>query len=242
LSCASLIPAVALLLLSLAALAVSGCVSWVGKSRQLPDWPGVWALTDQSFWRANVDAYASNISLTPAYQALRAQARAERRQANMTTCLPAGATAVLQHGMLFEILFTPGRVTMLFEDGETRRIYTDGRAHRDLAELHNGYMGDSVGRWEGKTLVVDTIGFPKGELWQNYGVRATLNTHLVERFFLNAKGELQIDSVMTDPAIFSQPYAYTRLNVRQTLPLIESACIQNNRDIGGTVDLTPPEE
>jgi hypothetical protein len=208
----------------------------------LPDFSGVWALADDSFWKANLDAYANDIGLTPKYEAIRAKARAERRQANQTTCRPAGATAALQHGILFEMLFTPGRATMLFEDGEVRRIHMDGRPHRSLDELRDSFMGDSIGRWEGNTLVVDTIGFPKGELWQNHGVRATLNTRLMEKFFLNADGDLQIDSEMTDPEIFARPYRYTRINRRQTLPLTETSCVENNRDDGTTMDLTPPPE
>jgi hypothetical protein len=99
----------------------------------------------------------------------------------MGRCLPAGPTAILAHGVLHEYLFTPGRVTMLFEDGEVRRIHTDGRTHLDLDELRQSYMGDSIAHWEGKTLVVDTIGFPRGELFANNGIRATINTCLVER-------------------------------------------------------------
>jgi hypothetical protein len=208
----------------------------------LPDWSGVWALSDASFWNANLDAYANELPLTSKYRELRAKARAERHQANQTNCLPAGATAAHQHGMLFEVLVTPARVLIAFEDGEARRIDTNGRQHRLVSELQNSYMGDSVGHWEGKTLVVSTIGFPGGELWQNYGVRATVNTRLDERFFVNDKGELQIDSVMTDPEIFAQPYKFTRYNKKQSLPLYEAACLQNNRDDGTNIDLTPPPE
>lgn len=208
--------------------------------KTLPDWSGVWQLTGG--WTATLDAYAGEVSLTPAYQAIRKQAYDEKRQANLSTCLPAGSTAVLQHATLHEYLFTPGRVTMLFEDGEVRRIFTDGRAHRPLSELRNSFMGDSIGHLEGDTLVVDTIGFPNGELWQNYGVRATINTHLVERIHMNANGELQIDNTLTDPAIFTKPYVYTRRYKRSSLSLEEPACVQNNRDNGEVVDLTPPPE
>jgi hypothetical protein len=182
------------------------------------------------------------MNLTPKYAELQAMTRAARAQANMSTCLPAGATAILQHTIQFEILFTPGRVTMLFEDGEVRRIYTDGRVHRNLDELANSFMGDSTGHWDGTTLVVDTIGFPKGELWENYGVRATRNTHLIERMALDGQRELQIDSTMIDPEIFSAPYSYTRRYNKAVLPIAEPACAQNNRDTGTQIDLTPPEE
>lgn len=202
--------------------------------KRLPDWSGVWML-----YRDFSDVVEPH--LTPKYAELQAATRAARSQANLSNCLPAGPSAILLHTVLYEYLFTPGRVTMLFEDGETRRIFTDGRAHRSLDELKSSFMGDSIGHWEGKTLVVDTVGFPNGELWENYGVRVTLNTHLIERIFLNDRGELQIDNTMIDPEIFTQPYAYTRRYRRATLPLYEAACTQNNRDTGTEIDLTPPE-
>jgi hypothetical protein len=208
---------------------------------RLPDWSGVWVLHHGQ--EAGRDATgAGAMSLTPKYQALQAAARDQHAQANLASCLPAGATAVLQHGILYEFLFTPGRVTLLFEDGEVRRIHTDGRGHQPLDELSHSFMGDSIGHWEGHTLVVDTIGFPYGELWQNYGVRATRDTHLVERITLNGQDRIQIDNVISDPAIFASPYAYSREYQRTELPLTEPVCAQNNRDTGTDIDLTPPAE
>jgi hypothetical protein len=207
--------------------------------KQLPDWSGVWVL-DRG-WVASRDAYENDIGLTPRFEAMRQQARAERRQANLSTCLAAGAHAVLQHATLFEILYAPGRVTMLFEDGEVRRVYTDGRAHTPLAELTESYMGSSIGHWEGDTLVVETIGWPLGELFQNYGVRGTINTKLQERIRLNDKGMLQFDNVLSDPEIFVKPWQVTREYKRSPLPMTEPSCVHNNRDNGTEIDLTPPE-
>lgn len=209
--------------------------------KQLPDWSGVWTMYRDLGAGPNA-AGQSRLVMTPRYAQLDAVSRAEKHQANLSTCLPAGATAVLQHAILHEYLFTPGRVTMLFEDGEVRRIHTDGRKHQALADLSQSFMGDSIGHWEGGTLVVDTIGFPNGELFTNYGLRATRNTHLVERIFLNDKGRIQIDSVMTDPEIFAEPYVYSRQYQRTTLPITEPTCQQNNRDTGTEIDLTPPPE
>jgi hypothetical protein len=208
---------------------------------QLPDWSGVWVLYRGQ--EAGRDATgAGAMSLTSKYRALQAAARDQHSQANLATCLPAGATAVLQHGILYEFLFTPGRVTMLFEDGEVRRIHTDGRQHQPLDELSHSFMGDSIGHWKGLTLVVDTIGFPYGELWQNFGVRATRNTHLVERITLNDQRRIQIDNIISDPAIFTAPFGYSREYQRTDLPLNEPVCAQNNRDTGTDIDLTPPAE
>jgi hypothetical protein len=213
--------------------------------RRLPDWSGVWVLYLQGGAKeASEDSFGTDngrVPLTPRYRELREAARAARAEDNMANCHPAGVPGILQHGVLHEYLFTPGRVTVLFEDGELRRIFTDGRAHRSLDELGSSYMGDSIGHWEGGTLVVDTIGFPYGELFQNHGVRATRDTHMVERIFLRDADHLEVDAVLSDPQIFTTPYAYTRLYERSTLPMPE-VVLCNTRDNGVTIDLTPPPE
>lgn len=117
-----------------------------------------------------------------------------------------------------------------------------GKQNENLQELTGSYMGDSIGHWEGSTLVVDTIGFPNGTLWKDPGVVATKNTHLVERIFKDAHGQLEIDSTLTDPAIFTKPYVYQRHYHRSPLPLREAVCAANNRDTGDRLDLTPPPE
>lgn len=209
-----------------------------------PDWSGVWVLDDVGGREASEDSFGTDggrVPLTPKYMALRAAARAARAQNNLANCLPAGTPGILTHGVMHEYLMTPGRVTVLIEDGEVRRIYTDGRPHRSLGELEQSYMGDSVGHWEGQTLVVDTIGFPNGSLFQNHGLLATINTRLVERIFKTADDQIQIDSVLSDPEIFAEPYAYTRKYSRSPIPMDEPGCKDGNRDDGETVDLTPPK-
>lgn len=218
--------------------------SWASIAR-LPNWSGVWMLADASAQLATEDSFGTDggrVPLTPKYMQLRAAARAARAQENLSKCLPAGTPGILQHGVMHEYLLTPGRVTVLIEDAEVRRIFTDKRPHRPLSEMRDSYMGDSIGHWEGKVLVVDTIGFPNGSLFQNYGLLATRNTHLVERIFKTANDEIEIDSVLSDPEIFAKPYAYTRKYIRSPIPMDEPGCSANNRDSGEHVDLTPPSE
>lgn len=213
-------------------------------STKLPDWSGVWEC-DSTCVEASADSFGTDngrVPLTPKYLQLRAEARAARAQQNLSYCLPAGTPGIQQHGVLHEFLLTPGRITIIFEDGEIRRIYTDARAHRPLSDLTASFMGDSIGHWEGGTLVVDTIGFPKGTLFQNHGLLATLRTHLIERYHLKDKDHIQVDSVMTDPEIFAKPYVYTRVYEHVPIEMDEPQCHYANHDTGDSVDLTPPPE
>src|SRR5207253_11197057 len=99
-------------------------------------------------------------SFTPQYEAMRAAAaRAPQPEDNSTAnCLPPGMPGIMNQPYPMEFLLTPGKVTIVIEAyTQVRHIYTDGRplpADPDL-EFH----GTSVGRWEGDTLVVETVGF-----------------------------------------------------------------------------------
>jgi hypothetical protein len=74
-------------------------------------------------------------------------------------CLPQGMPRMMVIGYPIDIIVQPNRVVMLFEPGQQRRIiHTDGRKHTELDVLDPSYSGESIGHWEGDTLVVDTVG------------------------------------------------------------------------------------
>src|SRR5579871_6726600 len=78
-----------------------------------------------------------------------------------TNCSPLGIPFMTGGGdfALMEILFKRGQIAMVFEAvGGVRRIFTDGRPHPSPDDLISTYNGHSVGHWEGRTLVVDTVG------------------------------------------------------------------------------------
>lgn len=214
--------------------------------KKLPDWSGVWALDRVGHETAGRDSSPNDggaVPLTPEYRELRLKSSQSTEQPNLAYCLPAGVPGVMLHTFLLEWLFTPGRVTMLVEDGEVRRIHTNRSTHLSLEELSGSYMGDSIGHWEGNVLVVDTIGFRKGELFANGGLRANKQTHYVERIFLKDKDHLQIDSVLEDSKVFTKPYTTTRIYQRETdTEMMEPMCAQSARDHGNEIDLTPPAE
>jgi hypothetical protein len=115
-------------------------------------------------------------------------------------CEPLGVPVQFNgtHYYPFQFIVLPDRVYQLFEKQMERRIIWLNREHPK--NLFPSYFGDSVGRWEADTLVVDTIGF-NGRLWisENLGHYMSDAFHLVERYHLMDATHLELDMVYYDP-------------------------------------------
>ena len=131
----------------------------------------------------------------------------------------------------YEFLFTPGRVTINQEAWmQTRTIWTDGRAHKE--DPDPTFMGDSIGHWEGDTLVVDTIGI-SDELEIDTGMPHSSQFHLVERIHLdpNDSNILVNEMRMEDPEALAEPFEVTvRYRRDRHGSLIEFQCAENDRN------------
>jgi hypothetical protein len=215
----------------------------------LPDWSGAW-MNDGSPSTIFEDCCVpgkGTAQLQPKYQAIRDRAAVviisgQPGGDNLSTCMPDGMPGILLHGVAFEVLSTPGRVTLITENGEVRRIHTDGRPHPPAAELYTDLSGHSIGHWEGDTLVVDTVGMDtRAMVFLINNIHVTRQTHIVERMHLKHPDTLQIDTTVTDPELFRAPYAYSlsyRRGWREEDFVV--GCQQNNRDLDGKTDLEPP--
>jgi hypothetical protein len=126
----------------------------------------------------------------------------------------------------FQILQTPGYVVFFAEmPHEARIIPLDGRPH--LPRNIRQWTGDSRGRWDGKTLVVDTTNFSANSNFMG----STENLHLVERFTRIAPDTLKYDVTINDPTTWTKPWTAS-LRLRQTQQAIyEFACHEGNYDI-----------
>jgi hypothetical protein len=128
----------------------------------------------------------------------------------------------------FQILQGVNYVAIFHEyPGTFRIIPTDGSPH--AVDPDPSWLGDSVGHWEGETLVVDTIGFnDKTEL---QGFRHTEALHMVERFRRTDLNTMQYEVTIEDPNVFQKPYTLTRnFTLRPDLKRIEEFICENNRD------------
>jgi hypothetical protein len=141
-------------------------------------------------------------------------------------CYPPGTPRIYIHPFPMEIIQLPGRVLMIFEyDHLVRQIYTDGREHRD--DLAPSWMGDSIGRWEGDTLVVETTNFNDKTWIDRIAVPHSEEMRLVERLHLNAEGQLQIDMRVEDPVALVRPWEFSRYYRKTDWTIEELVCEDN---------------
>lgn len=128
----------------------------------------------------------------------------------------------------FQILQGAGYVAIFHEyPGTFRIIPTDGTPHQ--ADPDPSWLGDSVGYWDGDTLVVDTIGF--NEKTELQGFRHTESLHMVERFRRTDFETIQYEATIEDPNVFEKPWVITRaFTFRPDLKRIDEFICENNRD------------
>ena len=201
----------------------------------LPDWGGIWFLnrTPPGSARSEPALTGSYLDQYRAWQdEVRANDGVERR--NRSNCAPPGMPRIMQLAQYpYEFIFSPGRVTVNQEAWmQTRTIWTDGRTHPPLEELDPTYMGHSIGRWEGDTLVVDTIGV-WNELPFFSGMLRSERFRITERIGLDPDNpERLINRVtMEDPEALAEPFEVTVSYRRDRYgQLYEFQCSENNRN------------
>lgn len=126
-----------------------------------------------------------------------------------------------------EIIQTAGEVVELFEyDHSVRHIYLGKRAHAD--DLTPTYMGDSIGHWDGSTLVVDTTGLNDKRWLDRVGHPASEQMHIVERIRRVDKNTLQVDFTFDDPKSYLRPWtAQMRFSLHPDWHIMEHMCMDN---------------
>jgi len=195
---------------------------------KLPDFTGVWEVAGEG--RNRGVAPQAGPSLTPEYAAERDALRASAREDNETAnCLPAGMPGIMGQPYPMEFLITPGKVTIVIEAyTQVRHIYTDGRTLPEDPDLK--FHGTSVGRWEGDTLVVDTVGFsPLTQL--DRGVPHSEKMRIAERFRLTDPDTMNIETTITDSEALTTPYTTNRtLKRHRNWTIAEYICEENNRN------------
>jgi hypothetical protein len=125
-------------------------------------------------------------------------------------CIPPGGPRQFQtaNGFQFVEQRDLGRILVLLGGGDRnwRVIYTDGRPQGEPAEVVRSYYGNSVGHWEGETLVVDSIGFNEHFWFAKGGLPHTEGLHLIERFLRPDLSTLKYEVTVDDPRTYTRPW------------------------------------
>ena len=199
----------------------------------LPDWGGVWVLNRPAPGAPVAEKPTLKGKFLEDYQQWQHVVETKGGQVphEGSYCTPPGMPGIMGVGQYpMEFLFTPGRVTTHHEAWmQWRNIYTDGRGHPD--DLEATFAGDSIGHWEGTTLVVDTIGI-KETVALGMGMKHSDKLHLIERIHLE-KGDpdtLVDELTAEDPVALAKPWVHTFSFKRsREWTLLEFICAENDQ-------------
>ena len=146
-------------------------------------------------------------------------------------CLAPGVPRITTIGLFpMEIVQTPKRVIMLYEVFSVFRVIPIDAKHPD--DLEPSYMGDSVGHWEGDTLVVDVTSFNDKTWLGPVGSFHTEALHVTERYTRVDYNTIRYDVTMEDPNVFTKPWnTHSTIMLRPGTRLREYECSENNADM-----------
>jgi hypothetical protein len=152
-------------------------------------------------------------------------------------CLFAGIPRASISGVPFEIVQNPKRMVFLYELMNTfRSIPVDGRKHPAPGDIEPSYFGNAVGRWEGDTFVIDSIGFKDKNSWLDDDAHPHSDAmHVVERWTRTDATHLSHQVTVEDSKFYTKSFTFDR--VFTSMPagqeIMEFACDENNIDRNG---------
>jgi hypothetical protein len=225
-----------------------------------PDWSGVWNPHERNMFDPaafdrpeNKGKGAQDMREYPPYNA-EWEAKYEKKLAENKAGLPTDPTASCRPGGMPRIMTTPypmefvvlpDRVMVIHEAwSQVRRIWTDGRGHPKPDDLDPTYMGDSIGHWDGDTLVVDTVGMRGDTVFDVSAAPHSDQIHEVERIRRLSPTLIEDVMTLTDPVAFTKPWVVKRTyDLKPDWRITEYICEDNNRNpiqADGTTAFLPP--
>jgi hypothetical protein len=144
-------------------------------------------------------------------------------------CFVAGVPRSMYVPSPFQIVQTSDYLVIILERMSWRIVPLDGRAH--IPDTIRLWQGDSVGRWDGDTLVIDTANL-NGKTWLNeVGEVVSHAAHVVERLTPVDANTIAYEATVTDPVVYSRPWTIALPLNRQKDELLEVACHEDDQDL-----------
>jgi hypothetical protein len=156
------------------------------------------------------------------------------------TCLPYGFSRSINSPYPFQLMHSDQHLAFLFEVNNWFHVVKLGSDHPK--QIEPTWFGDSVGKWDGDTLIVDTIGVNGWTRLDTVGHPHSDALHLVQTFKRTDLGHLEYSVTVEDPKMYSKPWKNQRTLLLYSGPLIEYSCEENNKDLreGHIKVWTPP--
>jgi hypothetical protein len=199
-----------------------------------PDLSGIWEPNGNRFVRdIAVDLKPGDVPFQPWAEALYKErlTGAHSREESDANCLPQGVPKIDAAPAPWKIVQLPGMIVIVYEAfTQYRQIFTDGRP---LPKDPNpSWFGYSIGKWDGDTLVVDTIGL-NGLTWlDQVGHPLTDALHVTERFRRKDFGHMDLQITIDDPKAYTKPWTVKQdPHLLPDTELLEFICNENNRDV-----------
>ena len=150
----------------------------------------------------------------------------------LASCYMPGVPRIMYMEFPFQIFQTPEHIAITFEWSSVfRLIYTNGKPARTGVDF---WMGDSRGRWEGDTLVVDVVNHNDRTWFDMAGNFHSDEIHVVERYTPTDENNINYEATITDPKIYTRPWKIAMVIGRNTDPNYENlefGCVEGERDV-----------
>jgi hypothetical protein len=195
-----------------------------------PKLAGLWITQGIYIGDITKDLKPGEVPFQPWAEALYKQRRATESKDDPTgRCIPGGVPRSTAVPYPFKIVQGEDLVVILYEAVHSfRQIFTDGRPlPRDAQPT---WMGYSIGKWEGDTFVVETIG-QNGKTWLDMrGLPATEALRVIERFTRPTIGHIDIDVTIDDPKAYTKPWKVTlKQQIAIDTELVDEICLENEK-------------
>jgi hypothetical protein len=194
-----------------------------------PDLSGVWR--PQGFSNDFTKVLAPGETMEPLPWAAKLTASRMSKDDPEANCLPAGVPRTAPYP--WKIIQAPAVIVFLFEGNihSYRQIFMDRADHPKNLVDNPTWYGDSIGKWDKDTLVVDTIGF-NDRFWFDFaGHPHTEQLHTIERYRRIDMETLEDRATVIDPGAYSKPFTLLATMPRLHEDLMEYICQENNRDV-----------
>lgn len=158
------------------------------------------------------------------------------------SCLPFGLTRSMNSPDPIQVMQNPTYLSLLYEQNTWFKVIPiDGRKHLDGVPT---WFGDSVGTWDGDTLVVDTVNFNGRTKLDTIGHPMSGQLHTIERFQRTDLGHIAYEITIDDPKTFTEKWKNIRtFNLRPDWQIMEYSCEENNKDfLEGHINLKGPKK